>query len=232
VINPYHRDLSPEEVTAGAHRERVGGLWDDLGKLQFDFLVAEGLEPRMRFLDIGCGCFRGGVHFIRYLDEGNYYGIDANRSLLDAGCDIELPRHGLKERLPRDRVIHDADFRFDRFSATFDFALALSVFTHLPLNHVRLCLTRLAPCMKVGGAFYATFFECPEREGWKHDRQFPDGVVTHPASDPYHYCVDDLRWCARGLPWRVEYIGAWNHPRGQNMIRFVRTEDFPVNGNE
>ena len=47
-----------------AHREQVGGLWDEIGALQIDFLRAQGLRPGDTLLDVGCGCLRGGVHFV------------------------------------------------------------------------------------------------------------------------------------------------------------------------
>ena len=62
------------QVRAGQHREMIGGLWDEMGQLQFDFMCARGLLPEHRLLDLGCGALRGGVHFARYLQPGKYYG--------------------------------------------------------------------------------------------------------------------------------------------------------------
>ena len=28
-------------------------------------------------IDIGCGALRGGVHFVRHLDPGHYFGMDS-----------------------------------------------------------------------------------------------------------------------------------------------------------
>jgi hypothetical protein len=83
-------------VSRGEHRDVIGGLWDQLGQLQFDYMIREGLKPHHKLLDIGCGSLRGGIHFIRYLDAGNYIGTDPNMSLLDAGYEIELGSSGLK----------------------------------------------------------------------------------------------------------------------------------------
>ena len=49
------------------HREYVGGMWELIGKLQFNFIVGQGLKPENCFLDIACGPLRGGIHFIPYL---------------------------------------------------------------------------------------------------------------------------------------------------------------------
>ena len=42
------------------HRGVVGGMWDEIGKLQFEFMVKQGLKSEHKFLDIGCGSLRGG----------------------------------------------------------------------------------------------------------------------------------------------------------------------------
>lgn len=51
-----HTDL---RVASNPH-EAVGGDWEKIGKLQFEFLVSRGLRPHHRMLDIGCGTLRGG----------------------------------------------------------------------------------------------------------------------------------------------------------------------------
>jgi len=96
--------LTGEQMDINIHRDFVGGMWDELGRLQTDFLIAEGLKSDMRFLDIGCGCLRDGVHLIRFLLPGNYFGLDISESLLQAGYDIELPKVGLQEKLPRSNL--------------------------------------------------------------------------------------------------------------------------------
>jgi hypothetical protein len=43
------------------HRAYVGGLWEEIGRLQFEFLLRHGLAPSDCFLNIACGSLRGGV---------------------------------------------------------------------------------------------------------------------------------------------------------------------------
>src|SRR4051794_24004227 len=57
----YGEPLSEAAIEKGAHRRRVGGRWQELGSLQLDFMVAQGLQPQHRLLDVGCGALRGGV---------------------------------------------------------------------------------------------------------------------------------------------------------------------------
>jgi hypothetical protein len=220
----YAQPFSDEEIQKGTHRTRAGGLWEELGRLQVDFLVGAGLEPSSRLLDIGCGPLRGGVHFIRYLEAERYFGIDVNESLLDAGYDLELPAQ-LRSKLPRANLRATDRFECD-FGVEFDFALAHSLFTHLALNDIRLCLYRVAAQMKVGGRLFATFFEAPA--------EYPlDGVLTAPRGkkgrgkrserNPFWYWPADLEWAASFSPWQYHYIGDWGHPRYQNMVELVRT---------
>ena len=68
-----------ERIRVMGHRGFVGGdalLWDEIGKLQIDFLKSEGLLSRHTLVDIACGSLRAGKLFINYLESGNYLGID------------------------------------------------------------------------------------------------------------------------------------------------------------
>lgn len=212
-------------ASEGDHRQVIGGLWQEIGRLQFEFLKSQGLRPDNTLLDIGCGSLRGGVHFIQYLESGNYYGIDVNQSLLDAGYEIELAEVGIQDRLPRQHLACVGNFDFSVFERTFDFALAQSVFTHLPFNHIRQCLEQLSTVMVSGGIFFATFFELPgDRLTTIDITHQPGGIVTHGSNDPYHYRINDFEYACIGLPWRVHYIGNWDHPRSQKMIAFINTK--------
>lgn len=219
----YDREAVKNGVSRGSHRELVGGLWDDLGKLQLAYLIKNGLRNNMRLIDIGCGCLRGGVKFVEFLEPGNYYGLDISPELIDAGYNIELQRAGLQHKVPRTNFHCNADFDFSGFGKQFHMAIAQSLFTHLPMNHIRLCLNRLAYNMVRDGILFATFFECPANEDVTQPRTHePGGVTTYTAQDPYHYLFSDLEYLCGGLPWKVEYIGDWGHPRGQKICEFTR----------
>lgn len=225
-INKYY-DLGgfKKYFHPGYHRGIVGGYWDEIGKLQFDFLKNRGLAPDNRILDVGCGSFRVGVHLVDFLDAGNYYGIDLSAYLINSGYKRELGPLKLRRKLPRENLACTSSFEVEQFGVTFDTAFALSLFTHLPLNHIKMCLTRLAPVVRVGGVFYATVFLCPESNDWTQVMQHPrGGIRTSPIDDPYHYRVQDLECCVHDLPWQFEPIGEWDHPRSQAMMKFTRSE--------
>jgi hypothetical protein len=112
-VNAYSKELSSEEIRNKEHRALFGGLWDELGRLQLEFLVEAGLEPRHKLLDIGCGCLRGGIHYLDYLDEGNYFGLDVNSSLIEAGkIEVEEAGRTRLERLIRACRLRDGNPTF------------------------------------------------------------------------------------------------------------------------
>lgn len=217
------REFTAEEIRSGVHREFVGGVWDTHGPRQLEYFRGLGLLPQHCLLDIGCGCFRAGRFFVDYLEPGHYYGIDANHSLMQAGYDVELT-DAQRERLPVANL--RANDRFDGdFGVKVDFALAQSVFTHVSLNHIRLCLHRTARVVAPGGSLYATFFEKPAST--PVDAVFPSkrGTPFFTEKDVYWYYASDLRWAAQVGPWEYQYIGEWGHPAHQKMVRFLRLTD-------
>ena len=61
-----------------------------------DYIKGRGLQPKEKFLDFGSGALRNGIWLIKYLDTGNYYGIEHNTSMFEAGRDYELVLNGLQ----------------------------------------------------------------------------------------------------------------------------------------
>lgn len=230
-LNPYY-DLQAtrREVEAKRHREHVGGLWEEIGSLTTAYLVARGLRPTDYVLDVGCGALRVGVKLVDYLEPAHYFGVDLSADLLRAGYELELGDY-LQKRLPRSHLVQEGDFRFERLPTRrpFDVALAQSLFTHLPLDRLRVCLIRLAAVVAPGGTFFATFFVCPNEEGRDEPVQhFPGGVTTFATRDPYHYHVNEIRLATRGLPWQASEPLEWGHPRDQRMVEIRRLDDRVV----
>ncbi|CUR57063.1 putative SAM-dependent methyltransferases [metagenome] len=212
-------EMTEGRVKRSAHRGFVGGQWEEMGQLQLDFLISQGLAPNHRFLDVGCGSLRAGRLLVDHLEPGHYYGTDINHDLIATGYDVELT-DGQRSRLPVSNLrVTD---RFDNdFGVPFDMAIAQSVFTHVPLNMMRLCLYRVSKVMKPGGRFYTTFFErgdVPVDYVSSNGHQFTE-------RNAFWYYRNDLRWVARRSPWSFRYIGDWGHPRGQRMVEYTRLSD-------
>ena len=185
-------------------KHAVGGMWEELGRLQFDTLLREGLETRHRLLDIGCGALRGGIHFIEYLDRGHYAGIDISEGILDAGRRL-LPSDLGEKKAPV--LIQNKDLELKEFDNNmFDFLLAQSLFTHLPEDEIAVCLGSARRVMNGTGRFYFTVFESDED---RYDRDMEN----------FHYTRGTVeRLCgAAGL--RLERLDDFAHPRQQVMYK-------------
>lgn len=213
-------------VAQECHRDLVGGLWHEVGRLQFDYLRHNGLRPDQHLLDIGCGSLRGGIHFAAYLQPGRYWGVDAVGSLLRAGRG-ELDRAGLSGRVPDSNLLEDAEFDFERFGRSFDMALAQSLFTHLSINRIRLCLYRLAQVMPAQGRLFATYFEVPEHHPLDQPFFHPGGIVSYGHKDPFHYRPSAIVDFTASMPWRLVETSEWGHPRDQRMMILERRPASP-----
>ncbi len=217
-INSYGRELNQDDIAKNVHRGFIGGLWGKLGKLQLEFLKEHGLQPDHKLLDIGCGCLRGGLHFMRYLETGNYYGIDINRSLIEAGV-IEVKKEGLEGRLPT--LLVDNHFRLEKFGEKFDYMVSVSLFTHLPMNIINRCLSKARRQLKQEGVYFATFFEAPYPVHLDNITQVPGEIVSEYDADPFHYSFEELSWMGAVSGFNTKLIGDWKHPRNQKMAAFT-----------
>ena len=217
VPRRYHRLFDPDW-----HRRTIGNVprWELLGDLQFEYLQGRGLQPHHYFLDVGCGPLRGGIRFIDYLEAGHYYGVEKDEAVLEESRRVELPRYGLEHKRPT--LVAMGDFDFRRLDQTFDYAIAQSVFTHLPLNNIIRCLMRMEEALNEGGRFYATIWENPEGKRNLDDLVHAGTKTTHFDSDSFHYDFATFEWICAGTRLSVEHLGPWGHPQDQVMLVFTK----------
>jgi SAM-dependent methyltransferase len=130
------------------HHLQYGRPWA-IGRYVFDFLVEAGCLPRHRVLDFGCGALRLGIHAIRYLDAGNYFGIDAHLRSLEAAVTYEIPLHGLADRRPR--LLWDGDYNLDHFGTTFDWVVDFSTTVRIRKRDLPRAVTAIARALGPGG---------------------------------------------------------------------------------
>jgi hypothetical protein len=198
-----------EGIRKMGHRTYVGGMWDEIGALQFNFLRAQGLRPDHYLLDVACGALRLGVKVIPYLEPGHYLGIEKEAGLVKAGLEKELDPAVRLAKQPH-LVVSDS-FEFEKLGQKADFAIAQSLFSHFPGHLIETCLTRLYPHMRDGGTMYATFFESKQR-------------VSNPNVPHDHgyfaYTPEEMLGFGHAAGFQSTYIGGWNHPRGQVMVAY------------
>lgn len=209
------KSLTEQQIADGRHRHLVGAQWEKMGRKQLDFLIEQGLRPEHRLLDVACGSLRAGRHLVDYLEPGNYYGIDHSADLIAAGYEHELD-DAQRHRLPRENLAVNGSFRVADLGRTFDMGLANSLFSHLNLSHVRLCMARVAEALVPGGRFFATFYEMEEDAAV--DASGGGGGKLRSYRNPYWHYRSDMEWAASRASVDFSYIGDWGHPRGQRMF--------------
>jgi SAM-dependent methyltransferase len=151
-------------------RMRFVGMGDfrEIGDEMASLLVrVGGLRPSDRVLDIGSGIGRVAIPLTRVLDPAaTYDGFDVVKR------GIEWCRRHITSRHPnfrfhhvdvrsseyRDRGADASRFRFPFDDASFDFAFATSLFTHLVFSETRQYLRESRRVLAPGGRLFATFF--------------------------------------------------------------------------
>ncbi len=209
VRRHVNRRLRPE---LRPHRTYVGGLWGQIGRAQFEFMLRRGLSPGDVLVDIGCGSLRGGRLFIAYLDPGHYLGLDHNAWLIEDGLRYEIPPELIQEQRPE--FVVSARFEFEKFSVRPTYGIAQSLFSHLATSDIRLCLEKLRAHMASNGRLYATFIP--------KERAFAGHVDPNRSADEkiFAYEPEQLLAIGRETGWEGEHLGQWGHPCGQEMIEF------------
>lgn len=142
------------EWTPNTFSKRGLDLWEEF--------VGFGLTPALRCVDYGCGSLRLGQHAIRYLDPGNYFGIDVTESFIDHGKKL-IGEDLLLSKQPRFGVLNERVIdEIGRWKPNFVFSNA--VLTHIPQNELDLYFQRLEAMMTSDTQAFVTFVAAPRRK--------------------------------------------------------------------
>jgi SAM-dependent methyltransferase len=151
-----------QRVEALVGRVPLGGPvrdFEEVGRLQLEVLVHEGLEPDSKILDFGCGCLRGGYWLIHFLDAGCYFGIEPHSEMLSAGLEHIVERDVVENKKPS--FDSNDSFDFSVFGVAFDFVLARSLWTHANMEQIELMLDRFRENTTPGAVMLASYFRVP-----------------------------------------------------------------------
>lgn len=192
-----HTDIRVEDDPHAA----VGGMWEEIGKMQLSFLKSKGLEPQHTLLDLGCGTLRAGRHFGPYLNAENYTGVDVSPKAIEFSRNL-VEEEGLSEKQPTLILNAAGDLKFDNIDGKFDYMIAQSVFTHLPESLIFECFDNLHKVLK--GTFYFTIFSGEREQLREKTFQYPIEWFRETVESRGYVFQD----CSADL----------NHPRKQVML--------------
>lgn len=156
----YWRFLSEQD--SAADMEPPPAEFLARGAQQLDFMKTLGLQPHHTVLDYGCSVLRTGLHFVPYLQQGNYVGADVATTALRIGVKL-MAREGIDRRRYHLVALRSPELtELDGF--TFDYVFSDSVLQYLPDEELRRVFTSVRRLLRPStGMLYATF---PDTE-WK-----------------------------------------------------------------
>jgi SAM-dependent methyltransferase len=202
------QSLTTDPLMDDAH-DLVGGEPETLGPWQISLMRQYGLQPLHRLLDLGSGTLRGGLHFIQFLDKGNYVGVEPLTKLVDIGRDL-LQKTNMNNKSPL-----LGGFDILEGLEKVDYALTQSVINHLDSVGIEETVNRIAAVLKPGGYWVTTgvFTEdvdgvlTGERHSWRPN----EWIVSRIGRSWFENVVND-----HGLS-IVEWTDI-QHPRGQEVV--------------
>lgn len=216
---PSSRGLSEEDPDLAWHRLATGGDWNREGEWVVDALYRAGLRTHEYVLEIGCGSLSAARRLLADMDQDRYWGFERNRELFDAGVLIELPRAGVHAE--RGHFVVNDDFDLGEVPHEFSLAIASSQVRHLPLNRVARMIAAVVRRLAPDGRFILTWPDNPDAASFDPIRQ-PDGSLTHPDREPYHYSFELLERVCELVGARAERLPDASHPRGEAVMTITR----------
>jgi ubiquinone/menaquinone biosynthesis C-methylase UbiE len=210
-----------------------------------------GLGPGDRVLDIGCGIGRMAMPLAGYLDGGSYAGFDVGREMV-RWCQRNITARWPSFEFTWASVYNGkynpfgkesgTEFRFPYDDASFDFAFATSLFTHLLRDEAHHYLAETARVLRPGGRCLLTFFLLtPEAEAeiaagrsmLDFAHPIAGGLTTDPAQpeQAIAFAATDVRSALTAVGLRVQepiHHGLWsNTPGGLTLQDIVIAERVP-----
>lgn len=222
----YSHDFDSYRRRGETHREYSADFWEKNVSQILSCLKEHGLKPHHKILDLGAGGLRGGLSFIPYLDEKNYYAIDINKYLLEDGYEFEIIPKGWENKFPKNNMKVTHDYNAESFNVKFDYVWSFSLWTHLDADECDKCLSEVSKVLKKGGVYLTTcFVVSPEEYSRPQCRESDVRLATYPDRDPWHHTLNTFKQSAEKHNLKIEYCGIPEcAPRKHDMIKFTKSE--------
>jgi len=139
---------------------KVGDDAEFQAKNQLAFLKSVGLKKSTKVLDLGCGCLRGALDLIQYLNKGCYTGVDVSKGLLDAGT--QRAGNLMGEKNVCLALADSFDYGKAVDGKKYDIVFSNSVVTHLLPEDIEAYFKGVAGLLSKKGKFYFTMYPLPD----------------------------------------------------------------------
>jgi SAM-dependent methyltransferase len=143
-------------------------IYEEHGRKVFDWYCQFGIKPESVFLDVGCCTLSPGIHFIRYLNKGNYFGFDKEPKAIKI-AQQEVKKRGLDSKSPVLWVSENSDM--SPVTKKIDFVLANSVISHCNVDTTVQIITSIKGALNQKAKLIFTFHESKKKDvvvGAKH----------------------------------------------------------------
>jgi hypothetical protein len=177
------------------------------------------------FIDIGAGDIVLGEFLSEIGIPKVFYAQDLSEPSLKSGIK-RIQKTGSKVDVFRTLVSDNFDFSdIEEFSL--DYAFSNSLFSHLSINSILLCLRNLAPKMKVGSKYFSSMIVIPGGDetqpyDWSNLEKKGANIISHPTKDPYHYSEEFVAKLSHfNTGFKVVTIHDYGHPF-QKLVEFER----------
>ena len=192
------------------------GAWRVDREVQARALAKLGLQPNHRLLEIGCGPLQAGAPLIRFLDAGNYVGVDISGDRLEAARAV-IQRFDLDEREPR--LVLSDDFGLDQLTpASFDRIWSFHVVIHFPKEAVCRFLEAVSTLLKPGGIGWFSAWVTPQRAEFNRRGSWLEFPVTEAGSDFFRSAAADCGLDCRSLGTLEEWGLPSDRPAAKNWL--------------
>jgi len=144
------------------------------------------------FADIGCGDIPLGYCQEEMGRPKKYYATDLNRKALASGLK-SMKKSGID--ISNMEIISGPYFDFDLIpNASIDAAFSNSLFSHLSLNTILICLKRLRPKMANHAKYLSSMIILPPGiDCIEYKWEVKHGATSHAAKDPFHYRFSEFK---------------------------------------
>ena len=144
------------------------------------------------FADIGCGDIPLAYCQDKIGRPSIYWATDLSEVALNSGKN-SLVASGVD--ISNIRLLHGPYFCFNEIpDRSIDCAFSNSLFSHLSLNTILICLKNLEPKLKRGSRYFSSMILLPPGiDSLEYEWQVKYGRISHSAKDPFHYVFSDFR---------------------------------------